>query len=352
LREAEASWLDGTLFGHELRQPGNTPEEMNAYFGEPLLDSFGRRLAYLRFSLTEACNMACTYCLPEGFPEWLRHKARLGEEDIETVLSGFRRLGFRKVRFTGGEPTVHPGLGKAIATARRLGYEKIAMTTNGTLASRLDAWIEQGLDQINISLDSLRPETFRLLTKSRRHQHVMDVIDRALVAGITVKVNTVLMRSANGGEAGELMDWALARPIELRFIELMPTGLNQDFWLRERILSTELMVAARSRGLEPVVAQGFLSGPAKVFGREQSPGRIGFISPLSCNFCGDCNRLRVTARGALKLCLFGDHDHPLDLSHPQAVAASVRSLIGSKGESHGLNQGAIGNVATFRTIGG
>lgn len=355
LWEAGVIPLDGGAYAHELGINGNTATELADFFGSsPLLDGFGRRMQYLRFSLTEACNMSCQYCLPDGFPEWYRHKARLSDADIITLLSGFRRMGFRKVRLTGGEPTVHPGALKALTTARQLGYETLTLTTNGVLIKDLREWVEQGLTQINISLDTLDEGTFESMTKNRGLTKVLQLVDDAIALGLEVKINTVLLRTVNGGEAARLIDWALARPMTLRFIELMPTGLNRDFYEREQVLGSELMPLLSERGLAIHDRRKGpdLRGPATVYEADHFPGKIGLINPLSCNFCSACNRLRVTARGALKLCLFGDNDHPLDLSSPETVERDVRCLVEKKRERHHLEDGDLGNVQTFRTIGG
>jgi cyclic pyranopterin phosphate synthase len=340
----------------ELAVNCNTVEHMREYFGSPLHDNYGRRLHYLRFSLIEACNLSCTYCLPDGFPEWYRHKARLRADDIHTILSGFRRAGFRKVRFTGGEPTLHPGILSSISLARKIGYEDIAITTNGILINDLKPWLDAGLTQINISLDTLDDDKFLALTKARGVPKLKKLIDEAAQSGIETKINAVLMRSKNGSkdEIAQFIDWALARRVTLRFIELMETKLNGSFAGSERVLGTEIEPLLRERGLAPVTGRKAvrLAGPATEFQSATHAGKIGLINPMSCNFCGDCNRLRVTARGALRLCLFGDSDQPLNLESPVAVEQSLRAAIGKKPEKHYLEDRNVGNVSTFRTIGG
>lgn len=357
LAESRALFVDAGEYADELAFNGNTAAEIKSYFGDPLFDPFNRRLHYLRFSLTEACNLSCTYCLPDGFPEWYRHKARLGQKEIDVLLRGFRQLGFRKLRLTGGEPTVHPKCLDALKLARRVGYERIAMTTNGLLMPDLTPWIDAGLNQLNVSLDSLDPEKFHAVTGSREAAKVQKVIEDAARAGLTVKVNTVLLRSKNGDRENieQLIDWALDLPITLRFIELMETKLNGTFAAPERVLGTEIEPFLAARGL---TQEGWdqrapdLRGPSTDYSVAGRPGRIGLINPMSCNFCSKCNRLRVTAKAGLKLCLFGDKDLPLDLESPEAVALNVRRLIDRKPERHHLEAGDVGNVSTFRTIGG
>ncbi len=357
LKGLEASGVDPGDYGPELDLNCNNAADFADYFGEPLLDPASRRLHYLRFSLTEACNLSCHYCLPTGFPEWYRHKARLSLPDIQVLLSGFRRLGFRKVRFTGGEPTVHPKCLEAVRMARAAGYEDIAMTTNALLIRDLDQWLDAGLTQLNISLDSVDAEQFFAMTGSREVAKVLRVIDEAVARRVPVKINTVLMRSRNGDQASiaRLIDWALARPVSLRFIELMETKLNGSFAGGERVLGSDIEPLLRARGLFPEqdsLHAPNLRGPASDYAASSFPGKIGLINPMSCNFCSKCNRLRITAKGQLKLCLFGDQDIPLDLSSAEAVALNVRRLIGRKPERHYLEDGNVGNVATFRTIGG
>jgi cyclic pyranopterin phosphate synthase len=340
---------------HALHVNCNTKADAVAWFGRPLLDPFGRRLHYLRFSLTEVCNLSCTYCLPDGSPEWYRHKARLSLENVQTVLSGFRRLGFRKVRFTGGEPTIHPGCLESVAHAARIGFEKIALSTNGLLINDLTRWKRAGLTHINVSLDSVDPDHFEKMTRSRDVQRVLDTIDAALEAGIKTSINAVLMRSVNLSSVDRLMDWALARPLTLRFIELMPTHLNKNFSDSERVHGYELMPLLEAWGFGAATLQSSgpdLRGPATDHVSPTHKGRIGLINPLSQNFCSRCNRLRVTAKGKLKLCLFGNEDLPLDLTSAETVEESVRAQIWQKPERHHLEDKQMGNVSTFRTIGG
>ena len=353
LERFEAAKVDPGPHEKSLQINGNTKQEITEALGHEILqDPHGRKMRYLRLSLTEACNMSCTYCLPEGFPEWYRHRARLSFQDVQTILKGFRHLGFQKIRLTGGEPTIHPDHLKIIGAAKDIGFETIAMTTNGVKIPNVRPYVDAGLNQINISLDSLAPDTFKGITKNSNHAAIMDLIQESIDLGIKVKINTVLLRTKNYPELESLIDWALERSLTLRFIELMPTGLNREFHERERILNSEIQPYLKARGLHREPPQpGTLGGPS-VDWSGPYPGKIGLISPLSCNFCDLCNRLRVTAKGALKLCLFGDHDHPLTLQSPEELAAQVKHLLHAKGERHHLEEGQLGNVNTFRTIGG
>lgn len=340
----------------ELSTNGNTKEQIKNHFGTPLVDSQGRRLHYLRFSLTEACNLSCEYCLPDGYPEWYRHKATLNRDQIATLLTGFRRLGFRKVRFTGGEPTIHPRCLDSVRLARQLGFEQIALTTNGLLIDNVKQWQEAGLTSLNISLDSVNADTFKKLTKSGELNKVLRLVDMACETNLQVKINTVLLRSVNGSadEIKALINWASQRPLTLRFIELMETKLNSSFSESQRVLGSEIVPHLEKLGYsqKPQTSPIRLGGPETPYISKNFVGRFGLINPMSCNFCSDCNRLRVTAKGHLKLCLFSSHDSKIDLSSAESVEQSVRSLIGSKQDQHGLVEHNTGNVYTFRTIGG
>ena len=299
--------------------------------------------------------MACTYCLPDGYPEWYRHKALLNRSAVLTLLTGFRMAGFSKVRFTGGEPTLHPNCLEAVQTAKKLGFEQICLTTNGLSRITPEEWAHAGLSHVNVSLDSLNAERFEQMTKSREHARVLNFILSSVNAGLKVKINTVLLRSQNRSEAPAMMQWALERALTLRFIELMPTGLNNSFDIAERVLATELHDEAYTLGLLPQTAdskQRQLAGPEQTWTHPTLPGRIGFISPLSCNFCGDCNRLRVTAKGELKMCLFSSENQKIPLDNPEQVVRFLTTAIQAKPERHHLEQRKWGNVATFRTIGG
>jgi GTP 3',8-cyclase len=353
LEDLNATVVDGQPFAADLEANGNTHSDYENYFGtKPLFDPHGRRMLYLRLSVTEACNMACQYCLPKGFPEWYRHKARMDLPTLTTMLTAFRQMGFEKVRFTGGEPTVFPQLKEAITRARVLGFEEICMTTNGLLINDLESWLDAGLTQINVSMDTLDPKKFQTITGSKDLQKVLNVIDDACALGLKTKVNTVLLRSSTYEDIPSLLDWALCRPLTLRFIELMPTGLNMSFHNSERVDGSEIAARLHSLGLAQSRINNPTAGPETVYSSPEHVGKIGLINPISCNFCDRCNRLRITARGELKLCLFGQNNLPLDLSSTKSVDRGVRQAIEAKRDRHYLEKGEIGNVATFRTIGG
>lgn len=333
----------------------NTPSDVAAFFGQSLRDSMNRHLTYLRISLTEACNMACVYCLPKGFPEWKDAKHYMPYDTAKTMLETFKILGFQKVRITGGEPTLHPNLDQVISVARELGYETISMTTNGSQIKDLRLLRDAGLTHINISLDSLSPAIFKSITGSGAFTRVLDLIDNAHHLGLITKLNTVVLKNVNDGQIPEFIEWATGRPLTLRFIELMPTGLNQSQFKQWHVPNTEIKTLATSLGFYPSIKSNPLepAGPATLYEHPTLPGKLGFISPLSCKFCDLCNRVRVTAKNKLRMCLFSEHDMDLPI-HQGAVALSefVRDAVHNKPHQHQLEHGTWGNVSHFRNIGG
>ena len=333
----------------------NTVEDVKAYFGEPICDAWGRHLNYLRLSLTESCNMACQYCLPKGFPGWENSKFRMPFEQVIKILKVFRNLGFEKVRFTGGEPTLYPKLLCAIEEARSLGYETISLTTNGSFIRDLSILREAGLTHINISLDSICEDTFFKITGYKQVSKILELIDQALRDRMNVRINTVVLRTQNFHELPKLLEWAKSRPLILRFIELMPTDLHRAYFQENFVSNEEVQHIVHSLGYAPSSRFNFHepAGPAALYDHPQHPCRIGFISPLSCNFCDQCNRLRVTAQGKLRLCLFADQDIALPLEkNIKTIAEEVKAYLLQKQEGHELALRKVGNMQHFRAIGG
>ncbi len=333
----------------------NTQQDMISYFGESVRDSLGRRLNYLRLSLTEACNMSCQYCLPKGFPDWEKAQYQMPFERVSTILKAFRQLGFEKVRFTGGEPSLHSKLNEAIGEARGLGYETISLTTNGSFIKNLATLAKTGLTHINISLDSINENTFKQITGSQSFSKVVNLIQEALDLKLEVKINTVLLRHYNLDEISQLLEWAKHRPLTLRFIELMPTQFNKEYFNECHVLNSYIFPLVLSYGFRSSLKVNAFEpvGPAVLYDHPQFPCRIGFISPLSCNFCSRCNRLRVTAQGKLRPCLFSENDIQLPLDHnPRELSEFVKKVLYYKQPSHHLDKDQFGNVSHFRAIGG
>ncbi len=329
-----------------------------------LVDSFGRRLTYLRVSVTDRCNLRCTYCLPEDADFPFGDRDFLSPAEIEAMVGALVRLGIRRVRLTGGEPLVRRDI---LEIARRLkalpGLEDLALSTNGTELARLaPALKEAGVDRINVSLDSLDPERFREITRRGDLEEVWQGIEAALAAGLQpVKLNAVLLARTAPEDLERLAALTLDRPLHVRFIEMMPTGVNHHLQPHE-FLSADVVRArleTRFGTLAPVLAAEAFprTGPAKAYRFAGATGTVGFITPLSHTFCEECNRLRLTARGELRLCLFGDRVYPLrhllaEADPTAALEEEILRVLQEKPAEHMLTQGNYGNLASFMQIGG
>jgi len=324
-----------------------------------LIDRYGRRFPYLRLSVIEACNFRCSYCLPDGYqarPDLPRH---LGVEEIRRLLAGFARLGMRKVRLTGGEPSLRRDLVDIIRCAARVpGVEKIALTTNGALLpQRIDAWREAGLTHLNVSVDALNRARFAEITGHDRLPHILDGVERALELGLAAdKLNAVLLRGLNDDQLPAFLDYLRERPVSLRFIELMQTGDNLEYFKRHHYRAQALEDSLQSQGWSPL-PRAADAGPAREYSHPDYRGRIGIIAPYSRDFCAGCNRLRVTASGDLRLCLFGNVGiplRPLLQADEQAdeLQAALISQLGLKALGHGLHEGQTGLTPHLASIGG
>lgn len=272
---------------------------------DPLTDRFGRRHTYLRVSITDRCNLRCQYCMPaEGIP-WLERKELLSFEEITRVVRVLAMAGVTKVRITGGEPTVRKGMDGLIAeVAQTEGVEEVAMTTNGTtLAKMAQPYRDAGLTHLNVSIDSLRRERFQAITRTDKMDTVLEGIERALEVGFEpVKVNVVVMKGVNDDEIGDFVEFAKGRPVNVRFIEFMPFDGNE--WSKDRMFTyAEMLEAVRSKHqIEPMEHRKFQV--AKDFRIVGGRGTVSFVTSMTDDFCGECNRLRLTATGEFKPCLF------------------------------------------------
>lgn len=322
-----------------------------------LADGFGRRFRYLRLSVTEVCNFHCTYCLPDGYRKE-GPQGFLTPAECERVVRAFADLGVSKVRITGGEPGVRRDLADIVGRAAAVpGVDKVCITTNGwNLARQIDAWREAGLTNLNVSIDSLDPEAFRAITGHDRLASVVAGLDRALALGLpTVKVNSVLLRDTAAAGFDAFADFVRERPVTVRFIELMRTGDNADFFAAQhtpgRVLADWL--AARGWTRRERAAD---DGPAVEFSHPDHAGRLGLIAPYAPGFCDSCNRLRVTARGQLRLCLFGDLGVDLrDLladDEPEALRGRILRAMTLKPAGHRLGEGMTGGTRQLAQFGG
>ena len=324
-----------------------------------LVDQFGRTIQYLRISVTDRCNFRCRYCMPlEGLP-WLPKSDILTYEEIAEVVRQLAPLGLRRVRLTGGEPTIRPQLERLVEMLRAVPQvEDIALSTNGVrlpeLAGRLAA---AGLDRVNISADSLRAE--RIVAIARRDLG-FDPVRAALAAEAAgldpIKLNVVVMRGTNDDEVEAFAQLTLDHPWHVRFIELMPVGEMESLTDEHVVPSDELLARIRSRfgALDACAGPARGNGPAAYARIPGARGTIGVITPMTHTYCGSCNRVRLTADGRLRTCLFGDHE--VDLRTPLRsgipLEPFVRQAMADKPQAHALLARRNGGLRALSQVGG
>src|SRR5215475_3032663 len=312
-----------------------------------LTDSYGRIATDLRVSLTDRCNLRCSYCMPPEGLDWLpKPEVLTGDEVVRLVRIGVEALGIREVRFTGGEPLLRRDLVEIIAATAALSPRpEISLTTNGIgLGRRAAALRDAGLDRINVSLDTLRPEVFRKLTRRDRLPDVLEGLAGAAAAGLSpVKVNTVLMRGLNDDEAVPLLAYCLSRGYELRFIEQMPLDA-QHGWKRADMVTADEIFGALSMAFtltpDDIRARG--SAPAETFLVDGGPARVGVIASVTRPFCGSCDRVRLTADGQVRNCLFARSESDLRSAlrsgaSDEEIALRWQAAVASKLPGHGIN---------------
>ncbi|MEO7276455.1 MAG: GTP 3',8-cyclase MoaA [Sphingomicrobium sp.] len=306
-----------------------------------MIDQFGRTITYLRLSVTDRCNLRCTYCMPQAM-RFERSDALLGWDELETVAHAFVALGVRRLRLTGGEPLVRKGLVKFVGRLshhlRSGALDEITMTTNGTQLERhAQALANNGIARINVSLDSLDPARFASITRGHMVGQVIAGIDAALAAGIAVKLNTVVLRHGNLDQLVDLAQWAHRRGASISFIEVMPLGDVDQSRLDQHVPMAAARELLEQRWtLTPSAAR--TGGPARYFTTHEG-GTIGFITPLTENFCGGCNRVRVTATGQLCLCLGQDEGIDLramlrDGERTQPIERAIAAAMSDKPLGH------------------
>ncbi|MEZ0067705.1 cyclic pyranopterin phosphate synthase [Streptacidiphilus sp. MAP12-20] len=316
----------------------------------PLLDRFGRVHTDLRVSLTDRCNLRCTYCMPAEGLDWLPKPDLLTDEELLRLARiATTRLGIRSLRLTGGEPLLRRGLPELIAGFGGLpDAPELSLTTNGIgLARQADALRAAGLHRVNVSLDTLRPERFRELTRRDRLADVLDGLAAAKRAGLApVKVNAVPVRGVNDDELVDLAAWAVEHGYLLRFIESMPLDA-QGAWDRERMVTADEILAALGRvfTLEPVPradAGRDANAPAEQWRIGGTDAVVGVIASVTRPFCGGCDRVRLTADGQLRNCLFATQESDLRAllrggADDDEIEAAWRSCIAGKGPGHAIN---------------
>ncbi|XP_030051638.1 molybdenum cofactor biosynthesis protein 1 isoform X2 [Microcaecilia unicolor] len=301
-------------------------------FSAFLTDNFGRQHNYLRISLTEKCNLRCQYCMPEEGVQLTPKSDLLTTEEIITLSRLFVKEGVDKIRLTGGEPLIRPDVVNIVAELRKLeGLKTIAITTNGiNLARQLPRLKEAGLDGLNISLDTLIPAKFEFIARRKGFHKVMEGIHKAIDLGYTpLKVNCVVMRGLNEDELLDFVELTQKQPLEIRFIEYMPFDGNK--WnFRKMVSFREMLDTIKQRwpDLEKLPSES--SSTSKDYKVPNFQGQIGFITSMSEHFCGSCNRLRITADGNLKVCIFGNSEVSLrDLLRLKASEEDLVQVIGA-----------------------
>ena len=314
-----------------------------------MIDQYGRTIDYLRLSVTDLCNYRCRYCMPEEGVEKGPHGSVLSVEECGEIARAAVKLGVRKIRVTGGEPLVRRGILDICRTLRAIPeLEELCLTTNGSLLPELAQPLrDAGVDRLNISLDTLKPERFHEITRRGTLEEVLSGIRAAEDAGFRdLKLDTVLMGGVNDDEIGDFLNLTRAHPWEVRFIELMPMGPCAA-WPRERFLPvTEAL--KRFPELEEI-------GPSGVARRYRLPGAagtVGLITPMSHEFCGDCRRIRVTADGRLKGCLHSREEIPFRGLHGAELEAAMYRGILQKPKGHHLVEHASDTPRTMNEIGG
>lgn len=324
-----------------------------------LIDAFQRTYYYLRLSITDQCNFRCNYCLPNGYQPEANKPHFLTLTEITRLAQAFADMGTEKIRLTGGEPTLRKDfLTIAEHIAQIEGIRQVALTTNGyRMAKDVKAWKKAGISSINVSLDSLDPKMFYHITGINKFDEVMRGIDLAFEVGYQkVKVNSVLMKQLNDIEFDRFLAWVKDRPIQMRFIELMQTGEMDTFFQRYHLSGNILADKLLAKGWT-VQPKSLTDGPAKVFKHPDYIGEIGLIMPYEKNFCASCNRLRVSAKGKLHLCLFGEEGIELrDLlqsdEQQSLLQARIFASLQGKREHHYLHQGDSGIRQHLASIGG
>jgi len=325
-----------------------------------LRDTYGRVIDYLRVSVTSRCDLRCVYCTPGPRPRTAGDELR--DEEILRVVRAAARLGVRRVRLTGGEPTLRPGLtGLVESIAAIEGIEEVSLTTNGLRLSGMAAELRRaGLQRVNVSLDSLRPDRFRRITRGGELPRVLDGLAAAEAAGLApLKLNVVVVRGLNDDELVELAGLTVEHLWHVRFIELMPIG-NQGDWGAEFPLPADRFLPVQEMRhrlaeltLEPAEAPSG-AGPARTFRLRGAQGTVGFIAPLGQRFCHACNRLRLTSDGRLRPCLLAGAD--LSIRGALRSGAPLEPLllraVAAKPEGHGLHRGWLANDLHMCEIGG
>lgn len=311
-----------------------------------LVDSFGRTATDLRVSLTDRCNLRCSYCMPAEGLAWLPHDETLTDDEVVRLVGiGVQQLGIQEVRFTGGEPLVRRGLVDIVRRTKQLRPSpETSLTTNALgLARTAAALAEAGLDRVNVSLDTIRRDQFEEITRRDRLGDVIEGLEAAKVAGMgPVKVNAVLLRGINDDHAPELLRWCIEQGYELRFIEQMPLDAQHQ-WRRDTMVTAEeIFETLRADFLLEPAEEPRGSAPAELFTVNGGPATVGVIASVTRPFCGDCDRVRLTADGQVRNCLFAREESDLRTSlrtgaSDEEIAERWRAAMLTKRPGHGID---------------
>ncbi|GGA07091.1 GTP 3',8-cyclase [Paenibacillus marchantiophytorum] len=309
-----------------------------------LMDRFGRMHDYLRISVTDRCNLRCVYCMPEEGMEFEPDEKLMTFEEITDVVRVLAGLGVRKLRLTGGEPLVRKNLEQLIGMLSPIpGIEDIALTTNGIyFASRAEKLRAAGLTRVNISLDSLKADRFSLITRGGDIRRVLASIEEAYRVGITpIKLNVVLMKGINDDEIEDFLQMTIDRPIQVRFIEYMPIGHQDENWKSRYLSLTTVLDRCKEKGWHAAASDAvYGNGPAQNYRIEGALGSFGLIHPISDHFCETCNRLRITADGNVKPCLYWSDEFNVRkyIGNDEAVEELFFRALDIKPQNHEMAQ--------------
>lgn len=327
-----------------------------------LVDTYERKIDYLRLSVTDRCNLRCVYCMPSDGIDLIEPSSILRYEELLRVVHIAASHGVTKLRVTGGEPLVRRGIVDFIRELSAIkGIDDLSLTTNGVLLKDFaSALKEAGLRRVNVSLDSLNPARFKKLTRGDSLSDVLAGIDAALEVGLKpVKINMVVIKDFNDDEIVDFANISKKKEVHVRFIEYMPFDTAEG-WQKEKCITSKAIKSSveKAEKLYPIKNDGTGAGPARRFRFKDAPGEVGFISPVSEHFCAECNRLRLTADGKLRTCLFSDSEIDIrtalrDGSTDEAVEALLFRAVGEKPEGHQINDNIFKKCSkTMSLIGG
>ncbi len=318
-----------------------------------MIDNLGRKISYIRVSVTDRCNYRCIYCRPEDQFEFIPHQEILRYEEIAEIVEEAVKLGITKVRITGGEPLVREGIADFIRQLRKINkLEDISLTTNGFFLPEYAKKLKDaGLTRVNISLDSLQEEKYNRITRGGSLEKTLKGIDSALKVGLLpIKINTVLIRGINDDEVEDFVRLTLRRPLNIRFIEFMPSGEELKDNYRDKFISIlEIKEKLIKKYLLDPIKISTENGPAKYYRIKGGQGTIGFITALSQHFCKNCNRIRLTSEGKLRPCLFSNKEVDIKqairnvktedkIIKSKIIRNSIKKAVSIKPEGHKLNE--------------